>query len=175
MIDVSGRPEPQLRTLLATRIHHAKVVHSRLEYGGLFLLVHFGNAAHEHFDFLILEPFTCGHYFGAALFLARVAKALSDCDAAFHVEKVQKLEQVRLEELHVERGRVRLGCRRHNRAVHPLVANYFVEALVVAQLILREVLYYALPVGGVLFDGPKFGVHFVGLKAKTRVYDDHGD
>ena len=101
VIYIRTRTEPQLRALLTRRIHHTKIIDARLQYGRLFFLVHFGDAADEHFDFLIFVPLFGGHFFSPTLLLTRVSKAFTYGYATVAIEKMQKLKQMHFEHLHV--------------------------------------------------------------------------
>lgn len=56
MIDEGSRPEPELRTILASRVHDAEVVLSVPQQHVLFTFGQLGNAAHQVLDLVVSFP-----------------------------------------------------------------------------------------------------------------------
>ena len=58
VVDEGGRTEPQLRAVLATRVHDAEVVLARLQQVPLLVARQLADAADQEIDLLVLPPAT---------------------------------------------------------------------------------------------------------------------
>ena len=167
VVDVGGRSEPELRALLATRVHDAEVVAARLENGRLLLRRHGGYAADELDDALVAVPGARRHDFAAAALLARVARALAYGDARVGVQQVHELVEVVAEELVV------LARPMREVSVEPLVVHDELAEAYVVVAVGAEALQDGAPLARALAHRPKAHVHLVRLKAQIRVDHDH--